>query len=65
MSITPRHLPRITRDAVLMAVGVVMLAYETLAGTDRPALIAAAVTLTGLPFALWSDRDRQLKDGMK
>jgi len=58
MATAPPHI-RITRDAFLMVVGVTMLLFETLSGGDRPGIIAAAVTLCGLPFALWGDRIRQ------
>ena len=58
MAQAPPHI-RITRDAFLMVIGVGMLIFETATGGDRYGIIAAAVTLCGLPFALWSDRIRQ------
>lgn len=51
------------REMVLLAVGIAMLGYETVAGTDRLYLICAAVTLCGLPFALVSDRIRRNGNG--
>lgn len=55
----PKKPIRITRDFIFVNVGIAMLAYETVSGQDRPYIIAAALTLCGLPFALWTDRIRQ------
>jgi hypothetical protein len=50
------------REMVLLAVGILMLCYETVAGGDRLYIIMAAVTLCGLPVALLSDRLRRNGD---
>jgi hypothetical protein len=55
--VAARRAHRITRDAVLVTVGIALLVFEALRGSDRPGIITAAVTLCfGLPFTLWADR---------
>lgn len=48
------------RDTALVMLGMAMLVYETVAGTDRPYLIGAAVALCfGLPLTFLADVKRR------
>ena len=52
------------RDTALVVLGMAMLCYETIAGTDRPYIISAAVALCfGLPLAFLVDIKRRNGNG--
>lgn len=53
---------RLTRDSVLFAVGLVSFVYEVLHGGGRPAVLAACVTLMGLPVGLRVDERQRRRD---
>lgn len=50
------HHLKVTRDAVMFAIGAVMLANESASGLDRPNIIMAATTLMGVSAYLAGTR---------
>ncbi len=60
---TRRHLPKISRDTVLFAVGLLGVLHETLVATaERPTLLILFAGMMGLPAFLRADEARKKDD---